>query len=165
MLGKKKPEPAKKTPAAAPVAKTPEPKQAAPAQEETKTANFIAPGTTIEGNIISSDDLNVEGTVRGDIRTSSKLVLGPKSVVEGNVIANDAEVAGQITGTAECNGSLTIRSTCVIEGDIVTKSLNVESGSSFNGRCRVGEAAKSAKKIDTKSSSADNRMAASALDD
>lgn len=160
MLGKKKPEPAKKplTPPQSKPAPAPEP---APVAKEESRVNFIAPGTTIEGNIISSDDLEVEGTVRGDIRTTKNLILGPKSVVEGNVSAADAEVAGQITGTAECNGLLTIRSTCVIEGDIVTKSLNVESGSSFNGRCRVGEAAKSV----SKSGSAENRMAASALDD
>lgn len=155
MLGKKKPEPVKQ---AAKPAPAPE-KKPTPKPEEPKAVNFIAPGTTIEGNIISSDDLNVEGTVRGDIRTSSNLILGPKSIVEGNINANDAEVAGQITGTAECMGSLTIRSTCVIEGDIVTKSLNVESGSSFNGRCRVGEAAKAAP------AAAENRMAGSALDD
>lgn len=164
MLGKKKPVPAKKPAAkpAAPVAAQKPATQEKPPVEEESHVNFIAPGTTIEGNIISSDELNVAGTVRGDIRTSSKLILGPKSVVEGNVTAKDAEVAGQITGTAECTGSLTIRSTCVIEGDIVTKSLNVESGSSFNGRCRVGEAAK---KQAASSESIESRMATSALDD
>lgn len=162
MLGKKKPEPAKKAPVtAAKPAPKPEPKPAPETTKEEAKINFIAPGTTIEGNIISSDELHVEGTVRGDIKTSSTLILGPKSIVEGNVSACDAEVAGQITGTAECDGLLTIRSTCVIEGDIVTKSLNVESGSSFNGRCRVGDAAK--KPADTAAIEA--RMATSALDD
>ncbi|MCA9054308.1 MAG: polymer-forming cytoskeletal protein, partial [Planctomycetaceae bacterium] len=44
----------------------------------------------------------------------------------------------RITGTVESKGLLAIKSTCRIEGDIITKSLNVESGSSFNGRCKVG---------------------------
>lgn len=103
--------------------------------------NYIAAGTVVEGNIVSHEDLHLDGTVKGDIKTTAKLILGRDSVVEGNIKANEAEVAGRITGTVESLGLLAIRATCVIEGDIVTKSLNVESGSSFNGRCKVGEAA------------------------
>lgn len=123
---------------------------AAPAVDEDddiEAANYISSGTVIEGNIISSEDLQLDGTVKGDIRTTSRLILGPDSIVEGNIVAAEAEVSGRITGTVESKGLLAIRSTCVIEGDIVTKSLNVESGSSFNGRCQVGTGATDAKPV------------------
>lgn len=100
--------------------------------------NYVSAGTVIEGSIVSSEDLEIDGTVRGDVRTSARLVLGKESCVEGNLVAAEAEVAGLITGTVESKGLLSIRATCRIEGDIVTQSLNVESGSSFNGRCKVG---------------------------
>ncbi len=100
--------------------------------------NYISAGTVVEGNIISQEDLHLDGTVKGDIKTTGQLILGKESNVEGNILASEAEVAGRITGTVESKGSLTIRATCKIFGDIVTKSLNVESGSSFNGRCKVG---------------------------
>lgn len=100
--------------------------------------NYISAGTVIEGSIVSSEDLEIDGTVRGDVRTSARLILGKESCVEGNLVAAEAEVAGLITGTVESKGLLSIRATCRIEGDIVTQSLNVESGSSFNGRCKVG---------------------------
>lgn len=100
--------------------------------------NYISAGTVIEGNIISHEDLRLDGTVKGDIRTTGCLILGKESNVEGNILASEAEVAGLITGTVESKGSLTIRATCKIFGDIITRSLNVESGSSFNGRCKVG---------------------------
>ncbi|MCA8992672.1 MAG: polymer-forming cytoskeletal protein [Planctomycetaceae bacterium] len=134
----------KKTPPAPqePVAAKPAP-QPQPAAQVPK--NYISAGTVIEGNIVSHEDLHLEGTVKGDIKTSARLILGKDSVVEGNILASEAEAAGKITGTLESTGLLTIRSTCVIDGDIITKSLNVESGSSFNGRCKVGEAAESAR--------------------
>lgn len=107
--------------------------------------NYIAAGTIIEGNMILQDDLYLAGTIRGDIQSNSKLIIGADAIVEGNLFAANAEVAGRITGTVECRGLLGIKSTCVIEGDIVTKSLNVEPGSTFNGRCKVGGAAEAAK--------------------
>jgi len=106
--------------------------------DDDEAANYISASTVIEGNIISSEDLHIDGTVKGDIKTAAKLILGEDSVIEGNIMSEEAEVAGRIQGTVQTKGLLAIRSTCVIDGDIVTKSLNVESGSSFNGRCKVG---------------------------
>lgn len=141
MFGRKK-----KAPVAKPVtvATTPLSQPEVPAKAVKKMAdmkNYISAGTVIEGNIVSHEDLHLDGTIKGDIKTSARLILGKDSIVEGNILASEAEVAGKITGTVESKGLLAIKSTCVIDGDIVTKSLNVESGSSFNGRCKVGDAA------------------------
>ena len=125
--------PASPSPAPAPVAVEKVEVHAKPA-----VRNYVSAATVIEGNITSSEDLHLDGNVKGDIKTTARLVLGKDAVVEGNILAAEAEVAGRITGTVESKGLLAIKSTCVIEGDIVTKSLNVESGSSFNGRCKVG---------------------------
>ncbi|RLS58650.1 MAG: polymer-forming cytoskeletal protein [Planctomycetota bacterium] len=116
------------------------PKISAPVKETVMPTNrnYISAGTVIEGNIVSHEDLHLDGTVKGDIKTTGRLILGKDSNIEGNILASEAEVAGRITGTVESKGLLTIRATCKIFGDIVTKSLNVESGSSFNGRCKVG---------------------------
>jgi cytoskeletal protein CcmA (bactofilin family) len=118
----------------------PAPVRTAPVEDQAAKApkNYISAGTVIEGNIISTEDLRMDGTIKGDIKTTGCLILGKGSNVEGNILASEAEVAGLITGTVESKGSLTIRATCKIFGDIITRSLNVESGSSFNGRCKVG---------------------------
>lgn len=112
-----------------------------PDHDDDEPANYISAGTVIEGNIVSSEDLQIDGTVKGDIKTSSRLILGEDSIIEGNIMAEEAEVSGRIQGTVQTKGLLAIMKTCVIDGDIVTKSLNVESGSSFNGRCKVGASA------------------------
>lgn len=41
-------------------------------------------------------------------------------------------------GTVQATGLLIIRSSSMIDGDVITKNLNVESGSTFNGRFQVG---------------------------
>lgn len=105
---------------------------------ESSVANVIGRGTVIEGNIIAEGDLILEGTVRGDVTTKTKLVVGSGSIVEGNILADHAEVAGRVRGTVQASGLLTIKATSVIDGDVITKNLNVESGSTFNGRFQVG---------------------------
>ncbi|HET6425586.1 MAG TPA: polymer-forming cytoskeletal protein [Planctomycetaceae bacterium] len=102
------------------------------------TMNLITEGTVIEGNIVADGDLIVEGTVRGDVTTRTRLIVGPASVVEGNIFAEQAEVAGRVRGTVQASGLLIIKASSVIDGDVITKNLNVESGSTFNGRFQVG---------------------------
>jgi cytoskeletal protein CcmA (bactofilin family) len=100
--------------------------------------NVIGKGTVIEGNIIAEGDLLVEGTVRGDVTTKTSLMVGPSCVIEGNILAQHAEVAGRVKGTVQALGLLVIKSSSMIDGDVLTKNLNVESGSTFNGRFTVG---------------------------
>ena len=100
--------------------------------------NVIGKGTIIQGNIVAEGDLFIEGTVRGDVTTKTTLIVGPTCVIEGNIVADHAEVAGQVKGTVQALGLLIIKSSSMIDGDVLTKNLNVESGSTFNGRFTVG---------------------------
>lgn len=100
--------------------------------------NVIGKGTIIQGNIVAEGDLLIEGTVRGDVTTKTTLIVGKSCVIEGNILADHAEVAGQVKGTVQALGLLIIKSSSMIDGDVLTKNLNVESGSTFNGRFTVG---------------------------
>lgn len=100
--------------------------------------NAIGKGTLIEGNVNAEGDLLVEGIVKGDVTTKTKLVVGPSALIEGNILAQHAEIAGRVHGTVKAIGLLVINSSGTILGDVITKDLNVESGSTFNGRLQVG---------------------------
>jgi cytoskeletal protein CcmA (bactofilin family) len=119
-------------------------KAAASGHAPAAAKNTIAHGTVIEGNIITDGELQLDGTVKGDIRTNGRLIVSDNAFVEGNIFASQADVAGRITGTVECSGLLVIKASCIINGDIITKSLNVESGSTFDGRCKVGATSRNA---------------------
>jgi len=100
--------------------------------------NLIGKGTVIEGNVHAEGDLMIEGIVKGDVTTKTKLVCGPSALIEGNILAQHAEIAGRVQGTVKALGLLVINSSGTILGDVITKDLNVESGSTFNGRLQVG---------------------------
>ncbi len=100
--------------------------------------NIIGEGSTLTGNFNSSGNIRLEGKVKGDITSSSKVACGETSIVDGNVTADNAEIAGKVTGKVNVNDLLILKSSAKIQGDISTNNLVIESGASFNGACAMG---------------------------
>ena len=100
--------------------------------------NIIGEGSTLTGNFNSSGIIRLEGKVKGDITSSSKVACGETSIVDGNVTADNAEIAGKVTGKVNVNDLLILKSSAKIQGDISTNNLVIESGASFNGACAMG---------------------------
>ncbi|MEQ9008514.1 MAG: polymer-forming cytoskeletal protein, partial [Ekhidna sp.] len=78
-------------------------------------------------------------------KTKSKAAFGHSSQVDGSVLSQNAEVAGHITGTIEVTEQLVLKATATIDGDIITNKLLVESGATFNGKCKMGVKSKEIK--------------------
>ncbi|MBC6399499.1 MAG: polymer-forming cytoskeletal protein [Ekhidna sp.] len=114
-------------------------------EELSNSSNIIGKGTIVNGSIETFGNIRVEGKVIGDIKTKSKAACGSSSLVEGSMLAQNAEVAGHIKGTIEVTELLILKSTASIDGDIVTNKLSVESGASFNGKCKMGVKSKEIK--------------------
>lgn len=102
------------------------------------TSNIISRGTILEGNIQTPGNLRIEGKVIGNLTTKSKAALAQSSFVDGNILAQNAEIAGEVKGKVEISEMLILRPTSVIHGDIITNKLIVESGATFNGGCTMG---------------------------
>jgi cytoskeletal protein CcmA (bactofilin family) len=102
------------------------------------SSNIIGKETSLEGRLNTAGNIRVEGKVNGSIQTKAKLVLGNTSMVEGNIIAQTAEIGGEVQGTIEVSGLLTLKPTAVVNGDIITSKLVFEEGARFNGKCNMG---------------------------
>src|SRR5690606_32547059 len=83
-------------------------------------------------------NIRIEGKVKGDVKSKSKVALGHSSQVEGNILAQNADLEGEVKGKIEVTELLVLKSTAVIHGDIVTGKMVVESGAVFNGTCKMG---------------------------
>lgn len=129
--------------------------RANPAAKSAPAQNIIGKGTVIDGNLSAEGDLFVEGIVRGDVVTKTSLMVGPGALIEGNLSAQHAEISGRVNGTVQASGLLTIKASGIIDGDVITKNLNVESGSTFNGRFKVGGAAPTTPKAESMATASD----------
>ena len=101
-------------------------------------ATIIAAGTEITGNIESKGDIRVDGTLIGNLRTSAKILVGPKGCIQGDVTAQQADVLGTITGTVRVTELLSLQGNCIINGNLFAGQLQVAPTASFNGECHTG---------------------------
>ncbi len=107
-------------------------------EEIRDSSNNIGKGTVLEGNIEAFGNIRIEGKVIGNIKSKSKVVLGPSSHVDGNIYAQNAEIEGEVKGFVEVTELLVLKPTALVHGDILTSKLVVESGAAFNGSCKMG---------------------------
>jgi len=115
------------------------------AEEISNSSNIIGKGTKLQGDIETFGNIRIEGKIVGNVTTKSKIALGQSSEVEGNILAQNAEVAGEVKGKIEVTDVLILKPTAVIDGDIVTSKLIVETGASFNGGCKMSSGGKDIK--------------------
>lgn len=111
-------------------------------EEISNSSSIVSVGTYMEGDIETHGNIRIEGSIKGNVRTKSKSAHGQSSYVEGNVLAQNAEVAGEVSGTVEVIDLLTLKPTAVVHGDIIANKIIIESGAQFNGTCRMGNGTK-----------------------
>ncbi|QBF32251.1 polymer-forming cytoskeletal protein [Thalassococcus sp. S3] len=94
-------------------------------------ASVLSADLHITGNMKTTGDIQVEGTVEGDIR-AHLLTIGESATIKGEVTADDVVINGRIVG---CVRGLKVRltSTARVEGDIIHKTIAIESGAHFEG--------------------------------
>ncbi len=93
--------------------------------------SLLSSDLTIKGNITTSGDIQVEGTIEGDVR-AHLLTVGESATIRGEVVADDVVVNGRVVGRLR---GLKVRLTASakVEGDIVHKTIAIESGAHFEG--------------------------------
>ena len=118
----------------------------------TNQQNMITQGTTLDGNIHSQGDFRVEGNIKGDIKTSGKIVVGKTGVINASLDAESADFEGSFSGKLKLTGMLTLRSSAYIEGEVEISKLSVEPGATFNATCIMKGGVKELKKSEEKDS-------------
>jgi cytoskeletal protein CcmA (bactofilin family) len=98
----------------------------------------IAKGTVIEGILKSSENMRIDGLVRGDVRCDKKLIMDATGEVQGNVYAGESVIKGKIEGSVNIETTLHLLESSFIKGDIKAKKLHVEEGARYDGKCLIG---------------------------
>ena len=94
-------------------------------------ASLLSADLHITGNIKTSGDIQVEGTVEGDIR-AHLLTIGESATINGELTADDVIVNGRIVGRVR-GIKVRLTATARVEGDIIHKTIAIESGAHFEG--------------------------------
>ncbi|MCR9067732.1 MAG: polymer-forming cytoskeletal protein [Rhodobacteraceae bacterium] len=105
-----------------------------PAPKPQPSPSFLAADLTIIGDLSSTGDIQLEGTVKGNVR-AHLLTVGQQAIVEGEIIADDVVITGQVIGTVR-GLKVRLTSTAQVKGDIIRKVIAIESGAHFEGSVR-----------------------------
>ena len=97
----------------------------------------ISVGTYFKGEIISPNDLRIDGKFEGSIVSDGKVVVGEGAEVNADIVCVNADVWGKTKGSFTVKEIMSIKSDCSVEGEISVRRLIVELGASFNGSCRM----------------------------
>ncbi|MEM6966622.1 MAG: polymer-forming cytoskeletal protein [Bacteroidota bacterium] len=99
----------------------------------------IAAGTTIEGKFFASENVRLDGIIKGELECKKKVVMGTTGQIEGNIKTVDSAIRGKINGEMKVSGTLHLHETAKIDGSIIARKMVVDSGASYSGDCRVGD--------------------------
>lgn len=94
-------------------------------------ASVLSSDLHVTGNLKTTGDIQVEGSIEGDIR-AHLLTVGEGATIKGEVIADDVVINGRIVGRVR-GLKVRLTSTARVEGDIIHKTIAIESGAHFEG--------------------------------
>ena len=98
---------------------------------EKNDRTVIGEDLIVQGNVICSRDLLIEGQVEGDI-TCISLLVGKSGNVTGDITTDDLLVEGSVHGMIRSD-KVKLKDGCTLEGDIAVQTLAMDHGAVFTG--------------------------------
>jgi len=101
---------------------------------ERNAPSVIGPDLTINGNLVSKGEVQIDGEVRGDIQ-GTYVFIGEKARITGSIVAEEIVVRGHVMGSVR-GKRVMLQSSSHVEGDIFHQALAIEQGAFFEGKSR-----------------------------
>jgi cytoskeletal protein CcmA (bactofilin family) len=96
--------------------------------------SIISADLRINGDLICSSDIQVDGWVEGDIQSRS-VVVGEGATVHGSLQAEKVRICGVVKGAIKAD-SVVLEKTAKVTGDVLHKNLAIEQGAQLEGMCK-----------------------------
>jgi len=96
--------------------------------------SIISPDLRINGDMVCSGDIQIDGWVEGDIQ-SRNVTVGEGATVHGAVQAENVKICGIVNGQIRAD-NVVLEKSARVTGDILHKSLSIEQGAFLEGMCK-----------------------------
>jgi|ERR1041384_3667903 len=106
---------------------------------ERRVAAWVGKALRIEGRVISSEDLTIDGSVEGSIELGNhSLNIGQGAAVKADLTAKSITISGAVTGAVRATEMVELRETGSVEGDISAPKFVMSDGATVRGRIEAG---------------------------
>jgi len=103
-------------------------------QEERRLVAWLGKSVLFKGDLISSEDLTIDGEVVGSVEVKDhRLTVGPDAVIQADIVANVVIVLGTVMGKITAHYKADIRNTGIVTGDIYAPRLAMADGAVLQG--------------------------------
>jgi cytoskeletal protein CcmA (bactofilin family) len=96
--------------------------------------SIISPDLRINGDMVCSGDIQIDGWVEGDIQ-SRNVTVGEGATVHGAIQAENVKICGIVNGQIRAD-NVVLEKSARVTGDILHKSLSIEQGAFLEGMCK-----------------------------
>lgn len=104
-------------------------------ESDPNSRNLIGKGTTITGEVTSDGVIRLDGTIKGNLTTKAKLVIGESGAIFGDIRCQNADVSGKVEGKIITGELLSLKASARVQGEVYTQQLSIEPGANFTGTC------------------------------
>jgi cytoskeletal protein CcmA (bactofilin family) len=98
--------------------------------------SVISKALKITGQLESTEDIQVDGQIDGDVRGVS-VKVGAGAMVKGSVYGDDVELSGTVEGKIEAK-KVILTGTAHMSGDVIHQEITIQPGAFIDGYCRPG---------------------------
>jgi len=102
-------------------------------KQNLEVRSALGPGTLIEGKFTFDSPVKIDGTIRGEVHSSSLLIIGEDGVVEGLMCVGSLVVLGRAKGSIVVEEKVQIGARGEVQADIEGGLLAIELGGVFLG--------------------------------
>ncbi len=96
--------------------------------------SIISTDLKITGDLNSEGEVQIDGTVNGDIKTKT-LLVGKTAVIKGEIVADAVRILGHVNGQIKAR-KVILAKTAHVVGDILHEDLSIETGAFLEGHCK-----------------------------
>ena len=103
--------------------------------DERRMSAWIGTALIVEGKVISTQDLTIDGKDEGTIELGNHgLTIGSAAKITADLVAQTVTISGTVTGNVTATSLVDLRATGSIEGDITTPRLIMADGAVIKGK-------------------------------
>jgi cytoskeletal protein CcmA (bactofilin family) len=115
-----------------------------PHSPQKRLDSLIGAGTTVEGDVVFTGGLRIDGTINGNVATvanqAGTLVISEQARVAGEVRVSHLVINGTVTGPVSADDYLELQAKARVHGDVHYRSLEMHVGAVVEGKLAHVEA-------------------------
>jgi len=98
---------------------------------------IIGHNSRLNGDIEVGGFVRIDGSVRGNVKATGRVVIGERARMKGNVSGTNITIGGVVYGNIIADGHLVILTSALVIGDIITRRIQADDGCLIHGKVSV----------------------------